>query len=269
MKLFDDAFHSALHTPVPSSDVVLSESQLGLSGAQPAQVTALLQYQEAVMKKMKADQPDVPETEDITRESVLHNLHQLQDPERSVVALPDALRGPAHVAKLILRRAEDKASKPERAFRYNDEQLESIAAMVAKLEPAFAEREDPSQPLINPAKVFTTAIFDGGGGCCKTDLLINVMVPLFQVFFGPHGVLKRARSNKPARLIGGTTIHSSQGLSPESSLRTHSLALNLQTRQKMSRTVVDKRSNGARRVFASTWRSTGTERALFFESNLA
>ena len=42
MKLFDDAFHSALHSPVPSNDVVLSESQLGFSGAHPAQVTALL-----------------------------------------------------------------------------------------------------------------------------------------------------------------------------------------------------------------------------------
>ena len=116
MKLFDDAFHSALHSPVPSNDVVLSESQLGLSGAEPAQVTALLQYQDAVMQKMRTDQPDVAEPGDVTRESVLHNLHQLQDPERSVVDLPDALRGPAHVAQLILRRAEDKASKPERSF---------------------------------------------------------------------------------------------------------------------------------------------------------
>jgi len=239
MKLFDDAFHSALHSPVPSNDVVLSESQLGFSGAHPAQVTALLQYQDAVMKTMKAHQPEVAEPEDIIRESVLHNLRQLQDPGRNLVDLPDALRGPAHVAKLILRRAEDKASTPAKPFRYNNEQLECIAAMVAKLEPAFAEREDPSKPMINPAKVITTAIYDGGGGCGKTDLLINIMVPLFEVFFGPHGVLKRAPGNKAARIIGGTTIHSSQGLSPESSLRTHSLTLNLQTRQKMSRTVLD------------------------------
>ena len=185
------------------------------------------------MQQRRRDQPDVTTPDDCTRTSVLHNLHQLQSPERSVVDLPEALRGPVHVhiAKLILRSAEDKASKPERPFRYNREQLECIAAMVAKLEPAFAEREDPSQPFINPAKVLTTAIFDGGGGCGKTELLINVMVPLWKVLFGPHGVLKRAPSNKPARLIGGTTIHSSQGLSPENSLRTHSLALSVQTRQ--------------------------------------
>ena len=215
MRMFDDAFHSALHTPVPSNDIVLSEVQLGLSGAHPAQVTALLQYQDTVMQQMKKDQPDIsvaqPDTEDTTRESVLHNLHQLQHPERRVVDLPDALRGPAHVAKLILRSAEDKASKPEKPFRYNTEQLECIAAMVDILEAGFAEREDLSKPFINPAKVLTTAIFDGGGGCGKTDLLVNVMVPLWEVFFGPKGVLKRAPSNKPARLIGGTTIHSSEG----------------------------------------------------------
>ena len=116
---------------------------------------------------------------------MLHNLRQLQDPGRNLVDLPDALRGPAHVAKLILRRAEDKASTPAKPFRYNNEHLECIAAMVAKLEPAFAEREDPSKPFINPAKVLTTAIYDGGGGCGKTDLLINIMVPLFEVFVGP------------------------------------------------------------------------------------
>ena len=58
--------------------------------------------------------------------------------------------------------------------------------MVAKLETGFAEREDPSQPFINPAKVLTTAIFDGGGGCGKTDLLVSVMVPLWE-FFGTQG----------------------------------------------------------------------------------
>ena len=53
MKLFDDAFHPALHTPVPNNEVVLSGSQLGFSGAHPDRVTALLQYQDAVMKQMK------------------------------------------------------------------------------------------------------------------------------------------------------------------------------------------------------------------------
>ena len=127
-------------------------------------------------------QPDVGDSEDITRESVLHNLHQLHTPERSVIHLSDALRGPAHVAKLILRQADDKASKPGKALRFNEEQLECVAAMVTKLELGFAEREDPSQHFINPAKVLTTSIFDGGSSCGKINLLVNVMVPLFQVF---------------------------------------------------------------------------------------
>ena len=116
---------------------------------------------------MKKHQHDVTEPEDLTREAVLHNLHQLQTPGRIVVDLPEALRGPAHVAKLILRKAEDKASKPSKAFRYNEEQLQCIAAMVATLEPAFAKRNEPNQPFINSAKVLTTAIFDGVAGVAK------------------------------------------------------------------------------------------------------
>ena len=58
------------------------------------------------MQHMKKDQPDVTDHEDCIREAVLHNLHQIYNPEKHVVALPDALRGPAHVAKLTLRNAE-------------------------------------------------------------------------------------------------------------------------------------------------------------------
>ena len=53
MNLFDAAFHSALHTPVPSNDVILSEVQLGFNGAHPDKATALLQYQDVVMQHMK------------------------------------------------------------------------------------------------------------------------------------------------------------------------------------------------------------------------
>ena len=53
MKLFDDAFHDALRTSVPSNDVLLSEVQLGFSGRSPADVAAVLQFQEAVLKQKK------------------------------------------------------------------------------------------------------------------------------------------------------------------------------------------------------------------------
>ena len=84
-----------------------------------------------------------------------------------------------------------------------------------------------------------TMIMDGGGGCGKTTLSTEVVLPLLETFFRPEGVLRRAPSNKPARLIGGRTMHSGQGLTPESSMRTHALALNAQTRQKLAVTHVD------------------------------
>ena len=84
-----------------------------------------------------------------------------------------------------------------------------------------------------------TIILDGGGGCGKTTLALDVLLPLQEAFFGQHGVLRRAPSNKPARLLGGRTMHSSQGLTAESSLRTPALALNAQSRQKLSLTHIE------------------------------
>ena len=84
-----------------------------------------------------------------------------------------------------------------------------------------------------------TLIMDGGGGCGKTTLSTDIMLPLLESFFHPKGVLHRAASNKPARLIGGRTLHSGQGLTPDSSMRTHVLALNVQACQKLAATHVD------------------------------
>ena len=84
-----------------------------------------------------------------------------------------------------------------------------------------------------------TIILDGGGGCGKATLAVDVTLPLQETYFGVNGVLRRAPSNKPARLIGGRTMHSSQGLTPESSMRTHNLALNTQSRQKLAITIAE------------------------------
>ena len=69
-----------------------------------------------------------------------------------------------------------------------------------------------------------TIILDGGGGCGKTTLALDVLLPLQEAFFGQHGVLRRAPSNKPARSLGGRTMHSSQGFTAESSLMIASTA---------------------------------------------
>ena len=84
-----------------------------------------------------------------------------------------------------------------------------------------------------------TILMDGGGGCGKTTLVVEVILPLLEAYYHPEGVLRRAPSNKPARLIGGRTMHSGQGLTPENSMRTAALALNTQSRQKVNFTHAD------------------------------
>ena len=77
---------------------------------------------------------------------------------------------------------------------------------------AFAKIADPSKPWLHPAQVLMTIITDGGDGCGKTTLAVEVILPLLEAYYRPEGVLRRAPSNKPARLIGGRTMHSGQGL---------------------------------------------------------
>ena len=70
-------------------------------------------------------------------------------------------------------------------------------------------------------------------------MMINdILVPLLRTYFGENGVLPLAPSNKAAREINGTTVHSGQGLTQESSLRTHALAPNAEAKRKLGRTVV-------------------------------
>jgi len=47
----------------------------------------------------------------------------------------------------------------------------------------------------------------GGGGCGKTRIINLVMAKLFRRFYGPRGLVLTAFANKPARLIGGKTMH--------------------------------------------------------------
>ena len=56
MKMFDDRFHTVLNTPVPANSVNLQEKQFSYVRAQL--VNNALQYQDAVVKQMKAVQLD-------------------------------------------------------------------------------------------------------------------------------------------------------------------------------------------------------------------
>ena len=240
MKQVDDRFHDILHTPVRQNDVKLHDIQFAYTDAGAQR--AALQTQDEILKRLRADQPDVAQAAgdpaDVVQKAVLYNLQQ-SNAFRHWIDLADALQGPAHVAKVLINRCQQKRSKPNKPYRLNAEQLECVALHVSRLEIGFARRPDQSQPWINPAEVLMTVILDGGGGCGKTTLAVDVLLPLQEAFFGCHGVLRRAPSNKPARLIGGRTMHSSQGLTPENPRRTHALALNAQSRQKLCITHAD------------------------------
>ena len=119
-------------------------------------------------------------------------------------------------AKILIRRCQDKRSEPDKPYKVNAEQLECVALYVSELAVSFARRPDPSQPWVDPAEVLMTIIQDGGGGCGKPTLALDVLLP--EVFFGPDGVLWRAPSNKPARFIAGRTMHSSSGLTTKITL---------------------------------------------------
>ena len=88
---------------------------------------------------------------------------QQQERECEWVDLPDALQGPAHVSQILIRRCQEKRSTPKRQHKLNVEQLQCIAPSVSRLEAAFPDRPDVSQPWLNPARVLMTIIMDGGG----------------------------------------------------------------------------------------------------------
>ena len=226
MKIFDDCFHTVLNTPVQASDLKPQKAQL--SYAQPHSVTGALRHQDAILQEMrtvaKGGEAEVSPDTDIGR-ALLHNL-QSRSRKAEWIDLPTALKGPAYVAKLLVKKLQDDRSKPGKPYRVNAEQLECTALFVAALDKAFAKRPDASKPWLHPAEVLMTIITDGGGGCGKTTLAVEVILPLLEAYYHPEGVLRRAPSNKPARLIGGRTMHAGQGLTPENSMRTASLALN-------------------------------------------
>lgn len=185
----------------------------------------------------KGIKPDIDEESEIGQ-AVLYNL---QPKERAAewIDLPSALKGPLYIAKGLIQKLQQARSKPGKPYRLNAEQLELTALFVHVLQQAFEKRPDKAKPLLRTDTVLMTIITDGGGGCGKTTLAVEIILPLLETYFHPEGVLRRAPSNKPARLINGRTMHSGQGMTPDNSLRTAALALNAQSAQKLSMTHAD------------------------------
>ena len=109
MKLFDDRFHEQLHQEVPQSNVKLFDEQLSYS--LPQTQTAALQMQEEVLKRLR-QQHDRDEDGNAEKEVVenlflatamLHNI-AAENRDREWIPLAESLLGPAHVAKLLIRK---------------------------------------------------------------------------------------------------------------------------------------------------------------------
>ena len=239
MKCFDECFHTVLNTPVQPSEKTPQKVQL--SYVQPESIAHALLYQDSILQEMRTAQNSgetkVDPNSDIG-EAVLHNLKQ-RSRTAEWIDLPTALQGPAAVARRLIKKLQDERSTPKKPYRVNKEQLECTALFVEALEKAFEKRPNPAEQWLHPAEVLMTIITDGGGGCGKTTLATEVILPLLETYYHPEGVLRRAPSNKPARLIDGRTMHSGQGLTPENSMRTAALALNAQSQQKLSITHAD------------------------------
>ena len=238
MKAFADKFGSTLTATLPPLSHQHAEAPLGLLDPSAA---AALSHQRTVRSAMKKDQTDLRNAVDTDAKpddlqamlAALKNLHE-QEAEASCVTipLPELMRGPKHVAELLMetqRQGEGKRT-------LNEEQLLLFALWVDKLQEAFLRRPNPEEPYLALDTWLFDIVIDGGGGCGKTMLINHYLAPVSLAFFGPAGVVRAAPSNKAARGIGAKTVHALLGFTPDSSLRTAALALTTQKRVKLERT---------------------------------
>ena len=122
----------------------------------------------------------------------------------------DVLAGPRQVAW-----------KLSQAAGLNRDQLRAVALIVQPMQEAW-ERGGRKLPFTG---ALVRLLLVGGGGCGKTLIFTQVLIPLFEAFYGPDGVMKEASSNKAARLLHGKTVHTANKLQGGASLRTVHLRL--------------------------------------------
>ncbi len=122
-----------------------------------------MDFQEAVLRNMRAQKEDLHAMADngnLEAAAAFANCTQ-QDRQCTVVELPDALRGPAHVARLLVRVCQTRrtAAAPEASpYRLNAEQLQVLAIYVHALDKGFACQEKKEEPWVNPASVLLTIV---------------------------------------------------------------------------------------------------------------
>ena len=118
----------------------------------------------------------------------------------------------------------------------NEEQKDAVALIATQYQKMWNERPVESDWLPSSwLKENTTVLFLGGGGCGKSYVLLKVIKPLTEMFFGPSSFEGQCPSNAGARLIKGRTVHATLGLSPASSLQVQNLQLRGKTKTKVER----------------------------------
>ena len=156
MKIFNDCFHTMLNTPVPPCEVKPQKAQL--SYAQPHSINGVLLHKDAIPKEMRIAYTG----SEIAINAETDNGCDLQQRARSAewTDLDLALKGPARVAKLLIKKLQNERSKPGKPYRMNAKRLELTALFVELLDKAFAKQN-----------ASMTILTDGGGAGVILSLL--------------------------------------------------------------------------------------------------
>jgi hypothetical protein len=151
----------------------------------------------------------------------------------------DVLLGPGHVAWKLIKAIRESDSN----LKFNEEQVLVIALQIWPLEQAWRvhvkDKQSSTATLHSWRKMpndlgLPRVCVIGGGGCGKTTIMQEVVVPTLRTFFSK--VVLSAPSNRAARGFDprAKTIHSVTGMRPQDSFRTSRLHIkNNQTRKRM------------------------------------
>jgi hypothetical protein len=146
------------------------------------------------------------------------------------VPLEDVLLGPGHVARKLIKAIRDSDGN----VKFNEEQVLVVALQMWPLEQAWRVRVEDKQSSATTLRILRKLPNDlglprvyviGGGGCGKTTIIQEVVVPTLRTFFSK--VMLTAPSNGAARGSDprAKAMHSVAGRLPQDSFRTSSLRI--------------------------------------------
>ena len=124
-------------------------------------------FQESVLRNMRTqnDNPhEIAEIGNLEAVTAIANCNQ-QKRQCTLVNLSDALRGPAHVATLLVHECQTRRTAAARLlapdaspYRLNAEQLQVLAIYVRALEEGFTCRKKTEEPWVDPPSVLMTIV---------------------------------------------------------------------------------------------------------------